>query len=299
MDHRPGRTRTLPRKGSQDIFKTAAPTDATAEARPNPKYGASEGLGGSPRQGACAHDYWSKTRNDIVPGIRRHRLDKLAPEHLEKMYRVMLDEGHAPSHVLKVHRILSRALKIAHRRRMIVENVATPVDPPTVDETKANPFTTDEAKALLQAPAERPTSYGGAPVPRWAFGKERCSVRGGRASTSKASCSTPSGSSSASHGAMVAMIRTPVALAFTASSPARRTAIRTKTTRAVAPSRARRRAQGTRAHALSARAGASTTGACTTEVGIPRARSRMSWAWTCRPSWRSFDTPRSARRVGT
>ena len=33
--------------------------------------------------------------------------------------------GHAPSHVLKVHRILSRALKIAHRRRLIVENVAS------------------------------------------------------------------------------------------------------------------------------------------------------------------------------
>ncbi|QDY77526.1 tyrosine-type recombinase/integrase [Streptomyces qinzhouensis] len=102
-------------------------------------------------------DYWSKTRNDIVPGIGRHRLDKLAPEHLEKMYRVMLDEGHAPSHVLKVHRILSRALKIAHRRRIIGENVATLVDPPTVDETEANPFTQEQAHAFLEAAAKRPT----------------------------------------------------------------------------------------------------------------------------------------------
>ncbi|AZK94845.1 MULTISPECIES: tyrosine-type recombinase/integrase [Streptomyces] len=102
-------------------------------------------------------DYWSKTRNDIVPGVGRHRLDKLRPEHLERMYRRMLDEGHAPSHVLKVHRILSRALKIAHRRRMISENVATLVDPPSVDETEANPFTTDEAKAFLEAASRRPT----------------------------------------------------------------------------------------------------------------------------------------------
>ncbi|MFI1867397.1 tyrosine-type recombinase/integrase [Streptomyces jumonjinensis] len=101
-------------------------------------------------------DYWSKTRNDIIPGIGRHRLDKLAPEHLEKMYRVMLDEGHAPSHVLKVHRILSRALKIAHRRRVIGENVATLVDPPSAEETEANPFTTDEARAFLEAAAKRP-----------------------------------------------------------------------------------------------------------------------------------------------
>ncbi|MBT3076589.1 MULTISPECIES: tyrosine-type recombinase/integrase [Streptomyces] len=102
-------------------------------------------------------DYWSKTRNDIIPGVGQHRLDKLQPEHLERMYRAMLDAGHAPSHVLKVHRILSRALKIAHRRRMISENVATLVDPPSVDETEANPFTQEESKAFLEAAAKRPT----------------------------------------------------------------------------------------------------------------------------------------------
>ncbi|MGK5547240.1 tyrosine-type recombinase/integrase [Streptomyces sp. URMC 127] len=109
-------------------------------------------------------DYWSKTRNDIIPGIGRHRLDKLQPEHLERMYTAMLAEGHAPSHVLKVHRIISRALKIAHRRRMISENVATLVDPPTVDETEANPFTKEEVTAFLQAAAKRPTFM------RWVVG---------------------------------------------------------------------------------------------------------------------------------
>ncbi|MHC0432006.1 tyrosine-type recombinase/integrase [Streptomyces sp. O3] len=109
-------------------------------------------------------DYWSKTRNDIIPGIGQHRIDKLQPEHLERMYRAMLDAGHAPSHVLKVHRILSRALKIAHRRRLVVENVATLVDPPSADETEANPFTTEEAKAFLEAAAKRPTFM------RWVVG---------------------------------------------------------------------------------------------------------------------------------
>ncbi|WP_455713276.1 tyrosine-type recombinase/integrase [Streptomyces uncialis] len=109
-------------------------------------------------------DYWSKTRNDIIPGVGQHRIDKLAPEHLERMYRAMLNEGHAPSHVVKVHRILSRALKIAHRRRMIVENVATLVDPPTVDETEANPFTIEEGKAFLEAATRRPTFM------RWVVG---------------------------------------------------------------------------------------------------------------------------------
>ncbi|MFI1017997.1 tyrosine-type recombinase/integrase [Streptomyces sp. NPDC020965] len=109
-------------------------------------------------------DYWSKTRNDIIPSFGRHRLDKLQPEHLEKAYRTMLDEGHAPSHVLKVHRILSRALKIAHRRRIVAENVATLVDPPSADETETNPFTREQARAFLEAAARRPTSM------RWIVG---------------------------------------------------------------------------------------------------------------------------------
>lgn len=102
-------------------------------------------------------DYWSKTRNDIIPGIGQHRLDKLAPEHLERMYTAMLKAGHAPSHVVKVHRILSRALKIAHRRRLVTENVATLVEPPSADVPDANPFSQEEAKAFLEAAAKRPT----------------------------------------------------------------------------------------------------------------------------------------------
>jgi integrase len=109
-------------------------------------------------------DYWSKTNNHIVPGIGQHRLDKLEPEHLERMYRALMDAGHAPSHVLKVHRILSRALKIAHRRRMIVENVATLVDPPSQEESETNPFTIEEAKAFLAVAVKRPTFM------RWVIG---------------------------------------------------------------------------------------------------------------------------------
>lgn len=173
---------------------TAATTGATAGPRPSPKFAArsanwkrSAARGAPPKAGRkptvaawmetyltdiaslklkprSLDDYWSKTRNDIIPGIGKHRLDKLQPEHLERMYRAMLDEGHAPSHVLKVHRILSRALKIPHRRRIIAENVATLVDPPTVDETEANPFTTEEAKAFLEAAVKRPTFM------RWCVG---------------------------------------------------------------------------------------------------------------------------------
>jgi integrase len=109
-------------------------------------------------------DYWSKTRNHIIPGIGRHRLDKLGPEHLDKLYADLAAAGYAPSHVLKVHRILSRALKIAHRRGIVSRNVATLLDAPTVDETEANPFTQEEARAFLLRSSQRPTAM------RWAVG---------------------------------------------------------------------------------------------------------------------------------
>ncbi|RSO13494.1 integrase [Streptomyces sp. WAC 06783] len=109
-------------------------------------------------------DYWSKTRNDINPHIGKHRLDRLRPEHLDQLYTDLLAQGHAPSHVLKVHRTLSRALKIAHRRELIGRNVATLVDAPSVEETEANPFTQEQAKDFLKTAAKRRTAL------RWGFG---------------------------------------------------------------------------------------------------------------------------------
>ncbi|WP_354644975.1 tyrosine-type recombinase/integrase [Kitasatospora camelliae] len=109
-------------------------------------------------------DYWSKTRNHIIPGLGQHRLDRLRPEHLDAFYVQLRTEGRAASHVLKVHRILSRALKIALRREMVARNVATLVDPPSLEEVDANPFTQEEARRFLLAAMKRPTAL------RWAIG---------------------------------------------------------------------------------------------------------------------------------
>jgi hypothetical protein len=54
-------------------------------------------------------DYRSKNRHWIVPLPGKHRLDKLAPEHLDAAYTTM-ERGLSTSTVLKIHRILSRAL---------------------------------------------------------------------------------------------------------------------------------------------------------------------------------------------
>jgi integrase len=86
----------------------------------------------------------------ITPGLGDHRLDKLQPEHLEAFYRASREDGMAPASVLQMHRIISRALKIAHRRGHVARNVATLVDAPSVPHEEINPLSATEARAILE-----------------------------------------------------------------------------------------------------------------------------------------------------
>ncbi len=96
-------------------------------------------------------DYRSKARNWINPLLGKHRLDRLTPEHLDTAYAVMLRRGLSPSTVLKVHRILSRALRIALRRGRIRRNVAALVDAPSAALHEIEPLTREEARRILDA----------------------------------------------------------------------------------------------------------------------------------------------------
>jgi integrase len=96
-------------------------------------------------------DYQSKTRRWIVPLLGKHRLDRLLPEHLDAAYQQMYEAGRSSSTVLKVHRILSRALTIAIRRDKVGRNVARLIDAPVADEHEIEPFTREEARRILDA----------------------------------------------------------------------------------------------------------------------------------------------------
>ncbi|MEV6039804.1 hypothetical protein AB0L65_52410 [Nonomuraea sp. NPDC052116] len=90
-----------------------------------------------------------------MPLLGKRRLDRLAPEHLDTAYTAMLEEGLSSSSVLKVHRILSRALTIAVRRRRVARNVATLVDAPSAATTKIEPLTGEEARRILDVATTR------------------------------------------------------------------------------------------------------------------------------------------------
>jgi len=106
-------------------------------------------------------DYRSKSRNWIDLLLGKHRLDRLAPEHLDAAYTLMLRRGLSSSTVLKIHRILSRALRIAVRRGRVTRNVAALVDAPSVAPQEVEPLTHEEARRILDVAVTRRNG------PRW------------------------------------------------------------------------------------------------------------------------------------
>lgn len=96
--------------------------------------------------------YRSMIRLHILPRIGQRRLDQLMPEHLEAMYAELLAGGRSPATVLRVHRVLHRALKIAVQRERVARNVATLVDPPKQRRAETPmPLDVDECRKVLAA----------------------------------------------------------------------------------------------------------------------------------------------------
>jgi len=98
--------------------------------------------------------YESAVRKHLIPGLGRHRLDRLRPEHLDQLYTALLDAGYSPATVLRHHRILSRALTVAVQRGHVPRNVAGLVDPPAQRPSDiATALDLGEARAVLHAAA--------------------------------------------------------------------------------------------------------------------------------------------------
>src|SRR3954451_10261509 len=93
--------------------------------------------------------------NQLVPGVGHHRLDRLQPEHVEKLYGDLQDGGLSPASVVQAHRVLSRALKVAMQRGKVARNVCTLVDAPSVHREEVRPLSGQDARRVLEAAAGR------------------------------------------------------------------------------------------------------------------------------------------------
>jgi integrase len=99
----------------------------------------------------------------LIPGVGAHRLDRLEPEHLERLYAKMIKAGSAPGTAHQAHRTIRTALGEAERRGRITRNVAALAKAPRRDELEVEPYTVEEIQALLRAGAARRNSA------RWAI----------------------------------------------------------------------------------------------------------------------------------
>lgn len=106
--------------------------------------------------------YEVAVRCHLSPGIGAHRLDRLEPEHLERLYRKMTREGAKPGRVHQVHRTIRAALNEAVRRQHITSNPAVLARSPKVEEEEVEPYSVGDVKRILEAAQQRRNSA------RWA-----------------------------------------------------------------------------------------------------------------------------------
>ncbi len=90
----------------------------------------------------------------LVPGLGKHRLDRLEPEHLEKLYVRMMKNGSAPATAHQAHRTLRAALNEAVRRGHLNGNPASLAKAPRLPESEVEPYSIDEIRLLLKSAME-------------------------------------------------------------------------------------------------------------------------------------------------
>jgi integrase len=99
----------------------------------------------------------------LVPGVGAHRVDRLEPEHLEKLYARMMENGSSAGTAHQAHRTMRTALNEAVRRGHIVRNPAVLAKPPRLTDEEIEPLTIEEIQRLLTTAARNRNSA------RWAL----------------------------------------------------------------------------------------------------------------------------------
>ncbi|GAB3920026.1 site-specific integrase [Microlunatus endophyticus] len=107
--------------------------------------------------------YRTAVYKHLIPRLGGHRLDRLEPEHLERLYREMIKGGAKPGTAHQVHRTVRTALGEAQRRGHVARNVAALAKPPRVQVETVQPYTVDEVRAILAAAGKHPNRA------RWAI----------------------------------------------------------------------------------------------------------------------------------
>ncbi|BCB85741.1 tyrosine-type recombinase/integrase [Phytohabitans suffuscus] len=107
--------------------------------------------------------YRVAVRKHLIPGVGAHRIDRLEPEHLEKLYVRMQKSGSKPATAHQAHRTIRTALNEAVRRGHLARNPASLAKAPRLEEHEIEPYTVEEVRRILEQAGERRNSA------RWAI----------------------------------------------------------------------------------------------------------------------------------
>ncbi len=86
----------------------------------------------------------------ILPTLGGITLQKLTPQHLQKLYKTKRQEGLAPGTVKNIHRLLHHALNDALRWGLVSRNVSDALDPPRVPRQEQVMLTVEQAQCFLE-----------------------------------------------------------------------------------------------------------------------------------------------------
>lgn len=95
--------------------------------------------------------YSREVRLRINPSIGHQRLQRLTPQHVQRWLATVRASGLAPASVVLAFAVLHSALDRAVRWEMLARNPADRVDRPTAPQPRVEPYSVDQARALLMA----------------------------------------------------------------------------------------------------------------------------------------------------
>jgi len=112
---------------------------------------------------STADSYRNAVYNHLVPGVGKHQLARIQPDHFEKLYAKMQAAGHKPGNAHQVHRTAKVAFGEAVRRGHLGRNPVSLAKPPRMEDEEIEPYELDEVQKILAAAAKRRNSS------RWAI----------------------------------------------------------------------------------------------------------------------------------
>ncbi|GCE18661.1 tyrosine-type recombinase/integrase [Dictyobacter kobayashii] len=100
--------------------------------------------------------YEAIVRLHLVPTLGKLPLQKITPQHLDRLYRQKLESGLKPKSVAAIHGMLHTALDKAVRLGLVSRNVCKMVSPPRVVRKEITPLSAEQARKLLEAAKGHP-----------------------------------------------------------------------------------------------------------------------------------------------